>query len=412
MKIQEKGVLTMGKRTSLISILIILSLIMSSCSSINQTEVYAIVTAMAIDIDGGELTITAQVINPSDNKDQEQSSQPASKFIFVQSRGKTILDAIRNASLKYDKRLFLSHNSLLIIGEDLAKRGIGDIINFFSYDIGTRETAHLVVAKGSKAYEIFEVSQTREDFIQNMIRNSKYTAKNRSLTFTEYLKYYFDRKTPVLGVVEKVGELDLEKGQSSYKDSLSLIGGAPFFKDRLIGYYNGDEMIGFNFLVDEIEDALMVFETPDYLTEKSDFYSKEGKYTSVEVVDSKTKLNFNLIDEKIYLTIDIYAEVTLAEETRGLNVVEIGVKEGVEKACSKQIEEYIDMVMKKAQGEFRMDTFGIGDAFHRQYPEIWKKTSDDWNEYFSDLEYSVNVNTKIVRSGLIDLPLNIRRGIK
>lgn len=171
-------------------------------------------------------------------------------------------------------------------------------------------------------------------------------------------------------------------------------------------------MIGFNFLVDEIEDALMVFETPDYLTEKSDFYSKEGKYTSVEVVDSKTKLNFNLIDEKIYLTIDIYAEVTLAEETRGLNVVEIGVKEGVEKACSKQIEEYIDMVMKKAQGEFRMDTFGIGDAFHRQYPEIWKKTSDDWNEYFSDLEYSVNVNTKIVRSGLIDLPLNIRRGIK
>lgn len=396
-------------------LILILPILFSSCAGAVEIKNIAVVTAMAIDIEGDEIIVTSQIIPPTSKMNIGNNGQKDDQSIFMQSSGKTVFDAHRNATLSYDGRLFLAHNSLLIFSEELAKRGIGDILNFLSYDIGIRETAHVLVAKGSKAYEIFGVSDISDDYIQRIIKNAGLTAKTRSLTLTEYFKYYFDRGTPVLGVVEKIEKVEIneeKKKESPTKSSLTLIGGASFFKDKLVGYYTGNEMIGFNFIVDEIEDNLIIFETPQYLDEKSDFYAKEGKYTTIEIINSKTKLDLKVIDGKIHLNINVNMKGSLGEETRGLNVAHIAVKEGIEKACSAQIEEYIKMAMEKAQEEFKMDTFSIDAAFHRQHPHIWRGIHQDWHEIFSEIDYSVNVKTSIVRANLIDIPTNIKRGVK
>ena len=405
----------MRKKVSLICLLLILAILFSSCAKATQIDELGIVTSMAIDMEGEDIIVTSRVVSPSDNISKKDDGQADNKAIYVQSSGKTVFDALRNATLSYEKILFLSHNSLIVFSEDLAKRGIGDIINFFAYDIGTRETAYVLVAKGSKAYEILGLPDISNDYIQRLIKNTGYTAKTRSLTLTQYFMYYFERSTPVLGVVEKIEDIEIDqekKKESPTKQVLTFEGGAPLFKDKLVGYYTGDEMIGFNFIVDEIENNPIVFETPQYLDDESMFYSRPGKYTTIEIIKSKTDLDLELIDGKIHLNIDINMKGSLAEETRGLNVVDTKVKEGIEKACSAQIEEYIKMAMEKAQKEFKVDTFSIDAAFHRQHPHIWRDISQDWDEIFSEIEYSVNAKTSIIRTGIVNIPINIRRGAK
>lgn len=408
----------MRKKISLIFLILILTILISSCAGNTgaiQIDEFGIVTAMAIDIEGEDIIVTSQIVSQTSNMNKGDMGHLDNKPTFIQSNGKTVFDALQNATLIYDGELFLSHNSLLVFSEELAKRGIGDIINFFAYDIGIRETANMLVAKGSKGYEVFGLPEISDDYIQKIIKNIGLTAKTRSITLTEYFRYYFDQGTPILGVVEKKEKMEIDqekKKESPTKAVLNFEGGAPFFKDKLVGYYSPDEMIGFNFIVNEIQDNLIVFKTPQYLDEESKFYSTEGKYTTVEIIKSKTKLDMELIDGKIHLNIDINMRGSLAEETRGLNVAHIAVKEGIEKACSAQIEDYVKMAMEKAQNEFKLDTFSIDAAFHRQHPQIWREIHQDWHEIFSGIEYSVNAKTSIVKAGLMDIPTNIRRGVK
>ena len=222
-----------------------------------------------------------------------------SSALYTQHEGDTIFEAIRNATLTFDRKLLYSHNEIIIFGEELAKRGIGQYINFFLYDNEPRESTFMLVAKDAKAYEVMGIneglSSTFGMYLEQLIRNHKYTSKTRSLNISEYIKYFYQRKTPVLGVVQVkekriINPEDTLKGLN-HRDVLDVEGGAVFYKDSLIGYYSGEEMIGFNFLVDEIKNSIIEFEVPDQLVDNDNKYAAtKGKYTVLEIKDSKTKI--------------------------------------------------------------------------------------------------------------------------
>lgn len=48
--------------------------------------------------------------------------------------------------------------------------------------------------------------------------------------------------------------------------------------------------------------------------------------------------------------------------------------------------------------------------FHRKYPEEWKRIKKDWDEIFSKADFEIEVNTDIIRTGLINTPINKIKG--
>lgn len=123
----------MRKKISLIFLILILTILISSCAGNTgaiQIDEFGIVTAMAIDIEGEDIIVTSQIVSQTSNMNKGDMGHLDNKPTFIQSNGKTVFDALQNATLIYDGELFLSHNSLLVFSEELAKRGIGEIINF------------------------------------------------------------------------------------------------------------------------------------------------------------------------------------------------------------------------------------------------------------------------------------------
>lgn len=359
----------------------------------------------------GKIILTHEVLKPVSTK---TSSDLIPETSIIQSSGLTVFDAIRNATLSFDRKLYFSHNRTFIFGEEFAKRGIGDYINFFTYDNEPRESANVLVAQGSKAYEIVGINgglaTTSSRYLRDLIQNFKYTSKTRDFTMNEYFRYFYGSGTPVLGVVKKIEMKEINKEESKpIKLALDISGGAVFNKDTLVGYYTGDEMIGFNYIVNEVEGGLIVFETPDEFMEKADLVATGNKYSTIEVIKSKTKNHIKIEDGKIHLNINVVIDGVLNEETKGLRVTDLEVKNAIEKACSDKVKEYISNTMEKAQKDFKLDTFSIDSLFHTKYPKEWKEVSDNWPSFFSDLEYSVNVETHIVRTGIISIPTNIEK---
>lgn len=405
----------MIKKVISVIILTLVSIICTSCVGIRELDELGIVTAIALDMENEKIILTNEVVIPSAT---ESDSPIEDKVIYVQSEGDTIFEAYRNATLEFDRRLFVSHNMAVILGEEFAKRGIGDYMVDFLNDTETRESAYILVAKNVKGYELLGtkigLSPTSGDYLAKLVENHKNNLKTRDIKVFEYFKYFFQDRAPVLGVVQEVEKMEIkqeEKEDTPKKIVLNVGGGAVFKGDKLKGYYTENEIIGFNFMTNHIKGGLLVFEVFDRKSDKDHLVANEGRFTAMEIKSSRTKKDIKIVDGQIHLDINVRIKAILAEETKGLRTTELDVKDAIEETCSDKVEEYIKMVMDKAQNDFQIDNLGIEDLVYIKYPKIWKEISDDWDKgIFPDISYNVTVDTKMIRTDLINIPTNIKKG--
>lgn len=168
-------------------------------------------------------------------------------------------------------------------------------------------------------------------------------------------------------------------------------------------------MIGFNFLIDEVQEGIIVFEVPMKFAKKSNIISQIGENTTFEIVKGNTKNSIEIVEGKINLNIDVDVKGMVIEDNRGLDITNLVVEGGVEEACAEEIKEYITMTMEKAQ-ELKTDSFGVNHLFYMKYPEEYRKIEDTWREEFSKIDYSIDVNVDIIKTGLTNTPTNTKRG--
>jgi len=421
----------MNKKSRFIKILIIkiylliVIFISSSCvGNVGGKEInrVAIVTSVGIDYEDEMVIMTFEVVNPTAGQSSSEAGQNNSTsqaFVYPQGKGNTVKEAIANTNLHFDKKIFLSHSNLLIIGEEFAKRGITDLMNFFLNDNEPREDMYIVVAKGAKASDIIGVraglGRASGNYLYDILNNFPYNAKSINITVAEKYRYFYDvGNNPVIGVVEvkEVRQFDVEKGgEEPTKTILDVTGGAVLKRDYLIGYFSGDEMIGFNFIVNEVRGGTIVFRTPIKLKhEDNSIIGEDGSFTSVDILNAKAKNNIMVDNGKIHLTIDVKIRGALNEINQAINTSNAVVISKIEDACSRKVKELISATLDKGQREFKQDNFSIGVSVHQQHPELWKEISKDWQSIFPEISYDVNVETTLVKSGLMNTPANVRKG--
>lgn len=407
------------KRILIIGIyLITTSIVLTSCAETRELQTLAIVTATGIDLEDDKIIITCEIVDPTSNNSSLGNLSPSQRdIIFVQGVGETVFEAIRNITLHFDRKLFFSHSNILIFGEEFIKKGITEFMDLFLRDYEPRETVYMVVAKGAKAYDVIgvrgELSESSGDYLKDVLDNFKYNGKCLSVSMAEYFRHYYEiSNEPVIGIIQKLEEMVIDQDKRKDMPTKSIVdasGGAVLKRDYLVGYFDGDEMLGYNFIVDRIKGGVIVFNNPEGLNNGKAIIGHEGKLSTVEILNSKTKNNIKIVDGEIHLNINIKLRGALGEENRGIDIGNSEVLNVLEKSCSEKIKSLVSATMDKGQKEFKQDNFSIGVIVHRQYPELWKEIAKDWNNVFPDISYSVNVETDIVKAGTINVPSNLRK---
>lgn len=395
--------------------IIIILFLFTSCTGARELDTMGIVVSTGIDLEDGKIVITNEVINPAVGPGGK-SEDLTENTKFVQGRGLTVVDAIAQSLLSFDRELFYPHNHLVIFGEDVAKDGIGKYIDVLSRNNEQREMAYLLVSQGDKAYDVMGInsgiSTSPGKYMYDILKGENFNGKTRTIATNEFLRYYYRAQEGyIFGVVRVIEQPEINKMASNETiDVLCIEGGALFENDKLIGYYSGDEMIGFNFLVDNLKSTDLVFETPQYAEDSKDQMAEKGKYSVVKVFRSKTKLNIKLEQEKLHLYIDVKLRGPLIETTELLNISDTKILKLVEDACAKKVEDIINKTLEKSQKEFALDSFSIGELVHRKYPKLWKEIKNDWKQIYEEIDYTVNVNVSIVDTGFTNTPSNLRKG--
>lgn len=111
--------------------------VFSLTGCLGKREINDLAMVMAVGIDKGEngqVKITTQIVRPADSRGSTgaPSGQTGDPIWSATAESETLFDAIRNLSTFSSRRVFWAHNYAIVINEDYAREGIGDVVDFFT----------------------------------------------------------------------------------------------------------------------------------------------------------------------------------------------------------------------------------------------------------------------------------------
>ncbi len=368
-----------------------LFMFLGGCWDYHEINNYAIATGMAIDInEKNQYVVTVEVINP------QTGGQNAKMEAVVRGiEGESIFEAVRKLIIRFGRKLYWGHGKVIIISEEVAKKGIKPILDWVYRDAEVRADMWLFVAKGRASdifdsdYDIATAASFYLDSVQdsNIYQNSFYPMELWKF-LQRLMAEGFAPVVPLTNTVDYNG-----------KKLPQVYGIAVFHKDVMVGHLDGIESKAFNWISEKNLNGLIVV--------KKDSTSHSS--ITYEIDNNSGEITPKEINGQIIMQIDIKMDVTLSELVeRPVDFSDEKVRVELEKEVSNYVKTQIEQMIKKVQHEYVTDIFGFGNSIKQKFPNEWKKMNSDWHQTFCKLPLEVNVEIKIVSSALVSTPIKMR----
>lgn len=362
-------------------------LLSSGCYNYKEINEMAIVSSIGIDKDdkNDKYIVSAQIMNSKESEDSEDS-----QIIVYTKEGDTIHEALRNVTLESPRKLYGNHLSKIVLSEEVAKEGIDNVLDTFNRLSEVRNEFIITVVKDNKASDVLKVLTSTETIPAEYVKLSlKIADETSGLTYTTkldefislYLKKGIDPVVPVLKI-DKKSKKGTTIDNITTTDPMSKIvieNLAVTNKGKLETYLKSEEVIGYNFLRNQIQKMIIPVKCDD-----------KNNYASIAILKNKTKSNTSKKDNKYIINFDINSEAIITEYNCESNLKNEKVIEKLEKDTEKKINRYIKKSLDK-QKETKGKFLGLERLIYLDYP---KYKNEDYS-----VKYNVKVN--LVRKGEI-----------
>ena len=375
------------KKFVLIVITLFILLISSGCYNYKEINDMAIVSSIGIDKDNknDKYIVSAQIMNSKESEDSEDS-----QITVYTKEGDTVHEALRNITLKSPRKLYGNHLSKIVLSEEVAKEGIDNILDIFNRITEVRNEFIITIVKEDKASDVLKVLTTTESIPAEYVKLSlKIADKTSGLTYATkldefislYLKKGIDPVVPVLKIdkKEKKGTTINNITTTNPISKIVIEDLAVTNKGKLETYLKNEEIIGYNFLRNQIQKMIIPVKCDD-----------ENNYASILILKNKTKSNAAKKDNKYIINFNINSEAIITEYNCKKDLTDEKVIKKLEKDTEKKIKRYIKKSLNK-QKETKGKFLGLERIIYLDYPK------------YKNEDYSVKYNAKVnlVRKGEI-----------
>lgn len=375
------------KKIVLIIITLFILLISSGCYNYKEINNMAIVSSIGIDKDNknDKYIVSAQIMNSKESENSEDS-----QITVYTKEGDTVHEALRNITLKSPRKLYGNHLSKIVLSEEVAKEGIDNILDTFNRVTEVRNEFIITIVKEDKASDVLKVLTTTESIPAEYVKLSlKIADETSGLTYATkldefislYLKKGIDPVVPVLKIdkKEKKGTTINNITTTNPISKIVIEDLAVTNKGKLETYLKNEEVIGYNFLRNQIQKMIIPVKCDD-----------ENNYASISILKNKTKSSAEKKDNKYIINFNINSEAIITEYNCKKDLTDEKVIKELEKDTEKKIKRYIKKSLNK-QKETKGKFLGLERIIYLDYP---KYKNEDYG-----VKYNVNVN--LVRKGEI-----------
>lgn len=346
-----------------LAIILLIPILFCSCRESEQIDELSFVKLLAIDKVEEGLIVTAGIQVPTSKKEDKPGSEIISVTCSTLSQG---LNLIESAT---EKKIFYGQISCVLLGEEMAKGGIIDTIDYLVRSDELRFDIPVVIIKEKQAKQIVEESKNDETHISERIEKmleSNYSTSTSGIvelsTLVEMLEDPF--RSAFLPYLQ------------SEENSLTVEGYCIFSKDKLINYANKEQSLGINFLTSAVNNCVIITN----VQEKHVTLKIKGFRSNIKLKDGVFQIHLKFKSEVIQADSDIL----LFDQDLNKEIIENQNKWAMEVTTKT-------MDFLKENG---CDVATFGDTFHNNIPKKAEEYINNWSEVFPKITYNISVESK------------------
>jgi spore germination protein KC len=310
---------------------------------------------------------------------------------ILRSTGPTVFEAVRNATFQSSRRLFLSHNQVLIISEAVAKGGLLPALEFFVRDHEPRNTQWLLLTP-DEPVEILDAAAGLERVsalaIVDLMKQYQLTSKIKPVYLADYIKTRIEKTTantlPIIRIYETAG-----------KKELLLDGTAILKEDRLVGFLDHKETRGLLWVLGEVRGGVITVDLPG------------GGKATFEIFDAIPKVKVEFKEGRVQVKIEIKERAGLGAQTTYADLSTPEQFKKLENLQTKAIEDEIRAALAKAKA-YKADIFGFGEYLYKHDHRTWQRLQKEWERYFVDAQVEIKIEAMVEELGLVTRPATYR----
>lgn len=370
----------------------------SGCWDRKEINDIGLVLATGLDrADNGSIQATLQVAVPAPSSQTTGTGSQTDKFFLISAVGKNGLDLDQKLQQKMSRTLFFAHRSMILIGESLAREGLGDILDTFNRSPRNRLKTYMLVVKGRKAADLLQVNYPYELAPAEALKEMEMLRGEGTIaTLRDYMiASETEGMSPAIGVLEPAA---FRRPGRPKEDKLFRINGTAVFQsDKLAGFLNNAETHAFLWFKKNKTSDKFAANLPNGQGNVG-FYMTSSSY-HIDVDASSNPFKFR---------IQLQAKGDLFENNSPLDATDANNLTVIKKAIEDRIKRDMQAFLHKIQKEYKTDIVGFGEQLHRDNPKKWRTVKDEWDRHFASAQFSVSVDVSINNTGAIGPPLQLK----
>ncbi|MDQ0227516.1 Ger(x)C family spore germination protein [Metabacillus niabensis] len=373
-------------RTIKVLLLFILTIFLGGCWDRVEVNDIAIVTAIAIDLAEDErLRLSLQVAIPSKLGPTQSGGESGSSTFIISETGANVSEAYNNLQEKIGRQVFFSQSRVLLIGEDLARKGVKNIIDFHTRYHEPRINSFIMMTKGD-ALKVLKARPVLESIASEESKELAKLGKGITIYVRDFLDMLLtEGQEPIAPhySLAPLGDSDEDKGQK-------IAGSAVFKGEKLVGWLDSFETRAILWIRNTLRKGIITHPI-----------SKEDGNISGEIIRAESKIVPRKEHGELKIDVNIITELRVIENDSHLNLNDPKVIEDLQKRMETELENRVRQVVDKVQKDYRSDIFGFGQTVYKKYPNDWNSIyKKKWDEMFSQLDVSINAEVYLRRVGL------------
>ncbi|UKS26967.1 Ger(x)C family spore germination protein [Paenibacillus sp. HWE-109] len=357
----------------------------------------AFVVGTGIDLTkDGNILITAQFKLPR----RSAAGEMGQHYFTATASGKDVLDVMRNMQAQVSRRILRGQRQILFIGEDLAKKGVTQILDGLTRDPGSKLRIDIMIVKGT-AEELLKQKYPLEPLpVIAALKEHLAVGLEGETAFRDFLiSASTDGSSPTLEAIETIKAHSLNYIETNgVKSGFRIAGSAIFNKElKLVGFLNPDESGILNWIKQNMKRQIITID-------KSEFGSFSYSGTHM-----KSQIQPERIGDRIRIHLTLEGKGTIMETTSPLDLLQTKNLNLLEDALNKETEKQVLNIVNKVQTRYKTDIFGFGEAVHKKYPQAWRDLKSDWERDFATAEVDVKVKLNVEQVGTTGPSLYLKK---
>lgn len=353
----------MFKRIRLIAMLCVILFmvcLLGGCNSNSkQLNERMAIQGMGIDYENNEYIVTVMYMN-TDEAQQSEGEQQSTQHKLAQGKGKTVTDAVTNIVNSNGLEPLYSHNSFIIFGKDMCKKGLQEPLEFFAGYYQCRPSVNVLVAD-RQAHEIIKLPKITVDIIESIAESPATTGRTNTTPLYVFMGEIADKSTSATTSLLTVEE-----------KAPKVRGVAVFEKDRLKHTMNTSQALG----------MLLIRGESDISSEVIPLGNGNKSFAlSQESIDSRAYIQQGIL----HCDITIKGKAKIYEYINNDIEVENKIEDRIVKLAKDTLNEC------KKQGS---DVFYFGKMLRQSDYTQYKKISD-WTTLIKNAKFSVDCDVKV-----------------